>query len=369
MKSKFIPFCVLVLVAMGLPAAAQSFIIESYPILERLQAQGHNLSDETLDWMQKWKGMDLEDRSLYIFPELSGSTSINLKVAQLDPSAENGSKARGSFVTRNSSANPNTEVAYFNMAALLGYDGIFRPAAPYILGPSATQAFKALLLSTPLKGKFRLENKARILRAIEKDGVLEGCMKAKKIKPYTALNALGEGRPNSSHPIIKALQASHPLPSAAESITLVKGYEGKTLTLAHEYSILMTLDAVFQQWDRYSGDNIVIFKDENNVAHFYATDNGGADLGSSTSWVVKNLSYFSRYDRGVVKELTKIHAFLENSAPSYLGYTDTEKFIWDLGLRTELPPAIYVERLKRNIGLFLKKVEENEAHYGPDAYF
>ncbi|HMH02207.1 MAG TPA: hypothetical protein VK555_12370 [Terriglobales bacterium] len=86
--------------------------IEGYPILERLLAQGAALSAVTQDWTKKWRGMDL-DSAEYEFKELSGSTSINMKIRKVDPTDPQGYKSRGSFVPLNGAANPDTEIAYF----------------------------------------------------------------------------------------------------------------------------------------------------------------------------------------------------------------------------------------------------------------
>ena len=80
-------------------------IIESYPILERLQTQGRTLSAVTKDWMKKWRGMDL-DSPEYEFKELSGSTSINMKIRKVDPTDPQGYKSRGSFVPLNGCGEP-----------------------------------------------------------------------------------------------------------------------------------------------------------------------------------------------------------------------------------------------------------------------
>jgi hypothetical protein len=62
--------------------------IDGFPILDRL-AQGTALSAVTRDWMKKWRGMDL-DSAEYEFKELSGSTSINMKIRKIDPTDPNG---------------------------------------------------------------------------------------------------------------------------------------------------------------------------------------------------------------------------------------------------------------------------------------
>jgi len=347
-----------------------SYRIQSYPILDALAGGGGTLHSETLEWMKKWKGMDLDDSAKYQFTELSGSTSINLRIQTVaaDP------KSRGSFVPRNGAANPNTEIAYFNMAAIVGWDKIYRPAARYELGPIASAAFKKLIDSTRITGTQRRENMKRILAAIATGSPLKGAVKAKKHKSAVALDSIANtgaspnGAPKSSHPIIAYLQAGSSMPVAGKEQVLKTGYKGDAYELAREYSVIMTLDSVFQQWDRYSGGNVVISNDKDGKAHFYTTDNGGADINKTSSWTERNLGWFSRYERNVIAKLREIYDFLGNPSSSYLGYTDANKFIVDLGLYFELTPEVYVERIRRNIGLLLNKVQAVETKYGPKAY-
>jgi hypothetical protein len=212
------------------------------------------------------------------------------------------------------------------------------------------------------------------LEAIASGNPVKGCVKAKKSEGDVSVDAMANtgaapnGAPKSSHSVIASLQASNPKPKAGVAVTLKTGYVGDALELAREYSVIMTLDTVFQQWDRYSGGNIVIRKDENGRAHFYATDNGGADIGKTTGWVERNLGWFSRYDRNTIARLKEINAFLENPSKGYLGYTNAEAFVTDLGLWFELKPEVYVERLKRNLKLLLAKVDSVEAKHGSGAY-
>ena len=68
----------------------------------------------------------------------------------------------------------------------------------------------------------------------------------------------------------------------------------------------MTLDVIFRQWDRYSGGNVVIAKDDAGVAHCYATDNGGADVSSRLD---RNIGLFSRYDGRTIDGLRRSAPF------------------------------------------------------------
>ena len=341
-----------------LPWAHAGYIIPNYPILEALADHGAPLAPTTVQWMNKWTGMDLESGA-YSFPGLTGNTSINLKIKSQE--------SLGTFVPRNSSGNPYAEIAYFNLSAILGKDHLFRPAARYELGPMASASFKALIEKANITNPNRLENKKRILAAIDSGEPLLGCLKAKEPTSETALESIAAGYPVSTHPVIMALQASNPQPQG--SVQLLPGYTGDLSELAREYSIIMTLDAIFQQWDRYSGGNVSIQKDSAGLAHFYFTDNGGADLTKGTASVEKNLNWFSRYDRDTVVRLQLLATFLENPSRGYLGYSNGEAFIVDLGLYSEITPASYLERFQRNLKMFLARVDANVAMYGDSAYF
>jgi hypothetical protein len=344
--------------------------VESYPILEKVQAQARPLSTVTQDWMEKWRGMDL-DSPEYEFKELSGSTSINMKIRKIDPTDPKGYKARGSFVPLNGAANPDTEIAYFNFAAILGYDSAFRPTVRYELGPRASATLKTLIEHASIHGADRTENKGDILREIASGRPLRGCVKAKKLDSSRAYDemvnpsARGNGAPRSSNPVIKSLQVDNPEPQSGVTLDLGHAYQGDALQLAREFSVIMTLDVIFRQWDRYSGGNVVIAKDDSGTAHFYATDNGGADVSGRLD---RNIGLFSRYDRHTIEELKALDAFLKNPAGGFLGYTDAEAFVVDLGLYRMHSPADYVVRLKSNLDVFLAHVSEVENRHGAATY-
>ena len=353
--------------------ASSLMTIDGYPVLERLLAQGTALSAVTQDWMKKWRGMDL-DSAEYEFKELSGSTSINMKIRKVDPTDPQGYKARGSFVPLNGAANPDTEIAYFNLAAILGYDSAFRPTVRYELGPKGSAALKALIDHASIHGRDRVENKGNILREIASGRPLRGCVKAKKLDTARAYDetvnpsAAGNGAPRSSNSVIRSLQVDNPQPKGGVTLELCHGYTGDALELAREFSVIMSLDAIFRQWDRYSGGNVVIAKDDAGLAHFYSTDNGGADVSSQQSRLERNIGLFSRYDHRVIDGLKAVLAFLKNPASGFLGYTDAEAFVVDLGLYRQHLAADYVERMKSNLDFFLQHVSGVENRHGADAY-
>jgi hypothetical protein len=347
--------------------------IKTFPILERLQKQKKTLAKETTKWMKRWYGTNL-DAPGFDYEVITGTTSLNLKVRKVDTTSVDGYKAYGSYVTRNDSAHFDAEIAYFNLAAILGHDDIFRPTVRYSLGPRATKAFKSLLLklSIPTQDTIRLANRTLILKDIAKGLPLKGCLKAKKFDPnadYDAIADLVTRKPKMNNVIIASLQASNAQPVAGKKLELLKGYTGDALQLAREFSIIMTLDGVFEQWDRYSSGNVVLSKDKAGVTHFYATDNGGTEISSEDFLARQSLSYFSRYDRATIQQLKVLYAFLKNPAKGYLGYKDAKAFLVDLGLYSEFSSAVYVKLLTRNLALLLNRVKEVETKYGVKATY
>ncbi|NOT80202.1 MAG: hypothetical protein HOP07_14505 [Bacteriovoracaceae bacterium] len=241
--------------------------------LERLESE-HNilLSKNTKKWMKRWKNVDLDDLSTFQFKELSGTTSVNLKIHKIDPTDPKGTKSYGTFLGLNDSGNPNTEIAYFQLAAILGVDHLYRPALRYYLGAKAQSEFKKLLLSAEFSGKMRNLNKEFLLKEIAKNKPLEGALKAKKdessIEFESAVMTARFSKKlilNNKYPFLKALSANEAQPRKGEKNTILKDYIGDEFELSKEFSNQLILDVIFGQYDRFSGGNVVISKDEAGV--------------------------------------------------------------------------------------------------------
>lgn len=369
-------FSFLVTMTLCVSNIAFSYTIDSYPIQNNVEASGISLNNNTKKWMKRWQNMDLENSSLYLINEISGTTSINLKIKKIDANDPNGAKSLGTFLAMNSSGNPNSEIAYFSLATILGVDHMFRPAVKYELGPNASKIFKNVINKTKITGAMRLANKKNILKMIDSGTPLLGCMKAKKSdfsKSYEAMTKITRFSRNgtliSKHPIVDFIQAKNPLPQNGKKLTLMTGYMGDEYELSREFSIILIFDSVFGQYDRFSGGNIVLEKDDNGDAHFVATDNGGAYIVNSIQSVKSTLELFSRYDKNVIDKIRELNNFLKNPSVPYLGYTDPEKLIVDMGMYTQNKPASYLKALIINIEALLKKVSENEKRYGSGIYF
>ncbi|MEZ4815238.1 MAG: hypothetical protein R3A80_08560 [Bdellovibrionota bacterium] len=322
------------------------------------------------------KAVDLEQVDQFNF-ELAGQTSVNLSAKKRDNSV------KVSFVTRNEAANANSEIAYFNLARILGVDKLFRAAVPYTLGRNASRTFAALIERGSFRG-MRAKNATEIAERLQSNS-LKGCLKEKKRGQAVVVNEISsDNAPKLRYQLISDLQANNPQPSDNNKTSMrgiTKNERGSQVgidvwapraTIARQYSILMTLDAVFGQWDRYSGSNIGfrLKKDtQNNEVEVYSTDNGGADFWG-TKWTLRQASWFSRYDKQVILDLQKIYSFLSGQARSLRSerlqktWTDPEEFVVDLGLYYEASPASYVKNLTKNLGAFLAVVERNVSSAG-----
>lgn len=319
----------------------------------------------------KLNTVNLEEVESYTF-ELSGQTSVNLKFNR-----EGGTD--GGFVTRNSAANPNTEIAYYNLASILGVDQIVRGAIPYTLGPRGIATFRTLISNTRFRG-MRARNATTILETTRANPrELKGCLREKKKSDDVAMNSLvdvSNNRPQLAHSLFKDLNAANPVPTEG-TYNFREGYQGSRVKVAQQYSNLMTLDAVFGQWDRYSGGNVVfrIVNEETKEVEVYSTDNGGADFWNTTKWAEKQVSWFSRYDRKTIEQLKGLYAFLSGRATSLTSerlektWTDPKVFVTDLGLYYERRPEQYVRELTDNLAVLLKAVESNYARYGEAVFF
>jgi len=324
--------------------------------------------------VEKLKSVNFENTSNYSF-ELAGQTSVNLKGKALTEG-----QTSGTFVTRNEAANANVEIAYFNLARILGVDNLFRATVPYKLGPHGCATFKAEIGNPDsLPGAMKRKNARNILAMINSNpNELKGCLREKKNGETVAINSLASTANNrpSTHALLQDLQASAAKPADGR-YTFSEGYWGPKAKLAQQYSIMMTFDTVFGQWDRYSGSNIVFrIVDENTKEiEVYSSDNGGADFWNTTSWAQKQASWFGKYDRKVIEGLRSIYAFLKGQSSSLraerLGktYTNVDEFIVDLGLYYEKRPSQYAAELAANIKVLLTAVEANKARYGEDRVF
>jgi ketosteroid isomerase-like protein len=286
-------------------------------------------------------------------------------------------KTVGSFLPPNSSGNPNSEIAYFNMARILGFEDIIRPAVPYKLGKRPLSEFRRLLESDHIEANRRnrdkIRNRDNILAWIKANPAeLNGAVKADKPKSNRSYNEiLSNGSPKKNHALMQHVQANNPMPDATGRMALADGSATtNALETARAWSILLSLDVIFGQSDRYSGSNITVNVDEGRKTFaLFSTDNGGADLCSGSKQAAKNLGLFSRYDRDAVAIIERMTTFLKGGSNGFDGYSDPKAFVVDLGFYLEPTPEKSVQCLKENCDQFLKAVRKNEELFKSSAFF
>ena len=350
--------------------------VQNVEFLTLLEKQNVTLSSNTKKWMKRYKGINLDDLTSFKFNELSGTTSVNLKIAKIDPTEEKGYKSYGTFMGLNDSGNPNAEIAYFNLATLLGVGERFRPVVRYQLGLTAQQEFKKLLNSTKLNGQTRNLNKTNLLKEIEKSKLLNGALKSKKSDTSIEFENLLKTTKfpkrrflNPEYSFVKAIQANEPQPISGKKVIVIKNYEGDEKELSRELSIQLTLDVVFGQYDRFSGGNVVIEKDDNNMTHFISSDNGGADIIASSEIAERTAVLFSRYDKDIILKLRALESFLKGETQEFYGYTDPLVFIKELGLYFIYSPERYKQALINNFHELFEAVDANLKNHGEKIYF
>ena len=319
---------------------------------------------------------DLEKVDNFVF-DLSGQTSVNLNVQS------NVGAGEGTFVTRNSSANPNAEIAYASLAQMLGVGDIIRIAIPFSLYETSMLIFKNLiergLADGTLHGVARTRNAHNILARIAGNPQeLKGCFREKKLGSlFSANNLVANDGPNFNEQLFKDLQAINPKPQKGVYEFRYGGYLDRPRG-AREFSVLMTLDSIFGQWDRYSGGNITYRKfgaDGNNL-QLYSADNGGADYwNQNVTWGTKTAGWFSRYDKKVIDQLRILQKFMTGrSAGLYIAaadsyYSDPRELVTDMGMYYENSPEFYRQSLSQHLAMFLKTVDANISKYGEAAVF
>jgi hypothetical protein len=319
--------------------------------------------------VEKLSAVDLEQTQNYTF-ELSGQTSVHLKFKKEHDTS-------GTFATRNEATNANTEIAYFNLARVLGVEKVFRATVPYTLESRGIATFRSLIQAAHFTG-MRAQNARNIMTETSNNpNELQGCIKEKKQGEDVTIDSLADdNHPAMAHALFQDLKASNPKPVDGR-YTFSEHYWAPRAKVARQYSLLMMMDTVFGQWDRYSGGNVVfrIVDDNTKEIELYSTDNGGADFWNSTSWAQKQASWFSRYDRNAIDALKGVYSFLTGRATSLRSvrmekvWTDPKEFVVDMGLYYEKRPEQYVRELANNIGVLLKAVEANYNRYGEAVFF
>lgn len=287
-----------------------------------------------------------------------GGTSVYAVVSQEG-------KAIGAVLPENSATKISGEVISYNIARILGVASIYQPGVYMGLKGSNLKAFEAMIPKTPYReSKFRHkeENRKAVLARIAKNpGGIDAIYKSWDAKPidYDALVDWRANKMNTSHVLkggTKSVASMLSCKGSKPSQNQVVLGAGKTTEIEaiRQLSSIFLIDALTQQWDRFSGGNLQ-FVVRNGKSDFVAFDNGGTWGG--VKWTQKYLGIVTRFDKQVAQELLDLNAFVNQGSGNYMGMTQESELIEVLGV--EKISAMY-PRFKESLKLVAQHIRANE---------
>ncbi len=317
------------------------------------------------------KSLDLEDPGfdfLYKTGKHDGS-SIGFHVA------EQGQRKIGTFAPYNSSSDPEAEVVTYRLARFLEVSDIYNPVTYYEIGPRASSRFKVMLKKHSESDPDRLANRTRIMAQFAEKpdrmfGIYRYRMKGNK---YTVTVLGTEGQLNTGHPLATFIRANGPLPSSnTMSLPGVKGQRSEypkpietELELARQLSIIMVVDQLTGQWDRF-WRNLEAVSDRDGRLRLLSRDNGGANLDDGWEWHPLYERWVSRYDREMVSKLTMLNAFLQERQTRLGDFADVETWRTTIGFRK----TSSFNTFKRKLAMLIDaKLPALERQYGNKMFF
>lgn len=324
-----------------------------------------------LDFDAHMKTVDLDDPKMrleYKKPEAGGSSIgmfIGVGTAPTDRS----------FVPTNPSSIPEAEVVAYRLSRFLGISRLTYPVDYYQLGPKATATFQAMVEATRETDNDRKYNRNLVLTELKSNpDTIMGIYRLKpKTKMYTA-SALGtEGRLNLNTGLSLAIRATGRMPD--DQPMPLEGIKGgqpgfpavpteRRVELARQLSTIFVLDSLLGQWDRF-WNNLEASGDKNGRLKLIARDNGGATLNNWDSRGDYD-RWFSRFDRGLIDQLTALNAFLNGKSATFSGYASVDAWTKAVGFID--PSSIEVFRMKLS-RLVDTRVPALVKRYGDQTFF
>ena len=287
-----------------------------------------NLRPTSLPDQDRWQALyDYADALDLSSPSVSlkisgGGTSVYAVIQ------ENG-RATGAILPENESTSVSGEIFAWTLSRALGVSELFQPSVYRPLSGPSLQAFLTVVPTSPMDKKPREANRLAILKRTRKNpNGLPAVYKSWDLKPadYDAIEGAQKINelhvlPGSSNTISSMLQCNGPRPSAYTRVSF-NGGSNTEFEIARELSSIALIDALTQQYDRYTGGNIQTVNRGGRVT-FVAYDNGGTWGG--TGWTKKNLAMITRFDSGVANQILAMDDFFRSRIP-YLGLRSEREF-------------------------------------------
>lgn len=329
-KVRNVGFLILVLAGFSVPAG-----LPDQPQWEYLYEIGRTL--------------DLTAQNTTISPS-TGGTSVYAVVKV------NG-KPKGAVLPENSSTSISGEIMTFHLARALGYSEIYQPAVYFDLTGPSLKLFRNMVQRMSPGGELKTENRSNILARIARNpNGIAAVYKDWQVKPkdYDAIVAVDSNAFNSRHVLPGSrtyfgnfLKCKGPMPSSSV-IVKVNGGTSNELAMAKQLSTIFLIDALTQQFDRFSGGNLHTIQ-LNNEVKFASIDNGGTWGG--LGWTRTFLRLVSRFDRNVAEGILEMDDFISRGVPYK-----------DLTTQTEFIDAMGISRVSKQFENFKAALKLTAAH-------
>lgn len=248
------------------------------------------------------------------FKYKDSGTSVGMKV-------QRDGKGLCKWVPRNAAADMEGQVVTYHLGRFLGMSELVMPSAYFKITGNSVAKFKEMLVSASEKNKWRSKNRNDLLAALSKDGsAMMGVVTPHLQFDSPEVKGLANASANtinSSHPIAKFIRATSPMPSTHQmSLDGVK-VDGRVpteseLELARQFSMIMVLDILTGEWDRWSGGNVEAGTDGDRV-FFFSRDNGGTSM-SGSGVLKKYAGIVTRFDRSQIVRLQRLAELLSDPA-------------------------------------------------------
>ncbi len=288
-------------------------------------------------------------------------------------------KLLGAILPENSSTIVLGEIFSYNLARVLGFEKYYGPGVHFVLKGEGLKKFRSMILKARYNEAKEI-NRKNLLKQTKRANKLNCVYKKWGSKPYDLNKLVRNNSLNPQNIMANYITAKNKKPGS-EMIELADLRQGPgngkgiAIDLARQLSVIMLIDILTGQWDRFSGGNLQATV-QNGKISLAAFDNGGTFCYNDGARLFKRyISIVSRFDKDIVKRLVKMNNFLnKKTIKSFLIYKSEEEFRNDMGIiqgPDNLSKADWVWKMfKINLSKLIKHIKNTEVHYGIDkCYF
>ncbi len=300
--------------------------------------------------------ISLNDPAYTLVPS-SGGTSIYVVLKK-----ENGAPV-GAILPQNGATILSGEILSFHLARAFNVTSLYQPGFFRLLQGQDLKTFTEFVKNVAAPNSAKKENKKLILENIAKNpNGIKTIFKPFGTKPqdYDALVSVEKNNLNPKHvlngsknTVASMLSCKGPQPNP-QTVIQANGGSTSEYNAVKQLSAILLIDALTQQWDRFSGGNLQTLT-ENGVVKFIAFDNGGTWGGVERT--TKSLSLVTRFDKKMAEDILKLNASLNQKTTDFYGITSDTAFLHALGIE-QFPQALPL--LKKSLAQVAQHIEANK---------